>query len=165
MAEAGMAPLVPDVYAWASATTANVVDEKGFGWIMSELRSGVDLDSKFSFLAPENKKHALEQIAAVLGAIQAASLPEGVTKFGGGLKFDSDGHLVSGESPSMQNVKPAGTYANGELASCVPNSNGPPKAPSFRAGRKMALTPGSKRSWPASAQRKSSVVLMCTESA
>lgn len=111
MAEAGLAPLVLDVYAWASATTADVVDEKEFGLIMSEFRSGADLDSRFSSLAPENKKHVLEQIAAVLGAIQAACLPEGVTKFGGRLNFDSDGHIVSGKSPSIQDVEPAGTYA------------------------------------------------------
>ncbi|KAL1858090.1 hypothetical protein Daus18300_010091 [Diaporthe australafricana] len=111
MAKVGMAPLVPDIYAWASATTTDVVDQEGFGWIISELRSGVDLDSEFSSLALEDKKHVLEQIAAVVGAIQAASLPEGVTKFGGGLKYDSDGHIVSGESPCMQDVKPCGSYA------------------------------------------------------
>ncbi|KAK7696691.1 hypothetical protein SLS64_014308 [Diaporthe eres] len=111
MAKAGLAPLVPDVYAWAPGTTTDVVDEEGYGWIMSELRSGVDLDTEFSSLTPENKKHVLEQVAAIFGAIQAASLPQGVNKFGGGLKFDSDGHIVSGDSPSMQDVKPAGSYA------------------------------------------------------
>lgn len=111
MAEAGLAPLIPDVYAWAPAASTDVVDEEGFGWIMSEFRNGVDLDSEFTSLAPENKKQVLEQMAAILGTIQAASLPEGVTTFGGGLKFDSDGHIVSGESPSMQDVKPAGSYA------------------------------------------------------
>lgn len=111
MAESGLAPLIPDVYAWAPAASTDVIDEEGFGWIISEFRNGVDLDSEFASLAPENKKQVLEQMAAILGTIQAASLPEGVTKFGGGLKFDSDGHIVSGESPSMQDVKPVGSYA------------------------------------------------------
>ncbi|KAF9874042.1 Protein kinase-like domain protein [Colletotrichum karsti] len=111
MAKAGLPPLVPDVYAWAPATTTDEVDEKGFGWIMSEFRSGVDLGPEFSSLDVEDQKHVLEQMAAVLGAMQAADLPEGVTKFGGGLGFDSDGYIVSGESPSMQDVKPAGSYA------------------------------------------------------
>lgn len=111
MVNAELAPLVPDVYAWAPAATTDVVDEKGFGWIMPEFRIGVDLDSEFSSLALENKKDVMEQMAAVLGAIQVASLPEGVTKFGGGLKFDSNGHIVSGRSPFMQDVSPAGPYA------------------------------------------------------
>lgn len=113
MAKAGLDPLIPDVYAWAPGTTrtTDVVDEHEFGWIMSEFRVGVDLDTEFSSLGSENKKHVLEQMAAILGAIQAARLPEGVTGFGGGLKFDSDGRIVSGESPYMQDVKPAASYA------------------------------------------------------
>jgi hypothetical protein len=78
---------------------------------MSEYRSGVDLGPEFSSLELESQKHVFEQMAAVLGAIQASNLPEGVTKFGGGLKFDSNGEIVSGESPSFQDVKPAGSYA------------------------------------------------------
>lgn len=111
MAKAGLAPLVPDVYAWAPATTTDVVDEKGFGWIMSEFRSGVDLNLEFPTLSLEDKKQVLEQMATIFGAIQGASLPKGVTKFGGGLKFDSDGNIVSGESPSIQDVQPTGSYA------------------------------------------------------
>lgn len=111
MAKAGQAPLVPDVYAWAPTATAEAVDEEKFGWIMSELRGGVDLDSEFSSLSLEDKKDALKQMAAIFGAIQAASLPKGVTKFGGGLQFDSNGHIVSGESPYAQDLKPAGSYA------------------------------------------------------
>lgn len=111
LAKSGLPPLVPDVYAWAPAKTTEVVDEEGFGWTISEFRHGVDLDSVFSSLSPEDKKGVLEQIAAVFGAIQAASLPEVVTKFGGGLKFDSNGQIVSGEAPQTQDVKPAGSYA------------------------------------------------------
>lgn len=111
MAKAGLAPLVPNVYAWAPTATAEVVDEEQFGWIMSELRGGVDLDSEFSSLSLGDKKDVLKQMAVIFGAIQAASLPEGVTKFGGGLQFDSNGHIVGGEPPSAQDVKPAGSYA------------------------------------------------------
>ncbi|KAH8742627.1 hypothetical protein F5883DRAFT_63305 [Diaporthe sp. PMI_573] len=111
MAKAGLAPLIPDIYAWTPATTTDEADEKGFGWIMSEFRSGVDLGPEFSSLELESQKHVLEQIAGVLGAIQAVNLPEGVTKFGGGLIFDSNGCIVSGESPFMQDVRPAGSYA------------------------------------------------------
>jgi hypothetical protein len=83
MAQAGLVPLIPAIYAWASATITDAADEKCFGWTMSELRSGVDLDSEFSSLELEDKEQVLEQIAAVLAAIQAARLLEGVTKFGG----------------------------------------------------------------------------------
>ncbi|KAK2027852.1 hypothetical protein LX32DRAFT_428293 [Colletotrichum zoysiae] len=110
MAKGGLDPMVPYVYAWAPATTTDEVDEKGFGWIISEFRSGVDLGPEFSSLDVESQKHVFHQMAAVLGAMQIADLPEGVTKFGGGLKFDSNGHIVDGESPSMQDVKPAASY-------------------------------------------------------
>lgn len=114
LARAGMDPLVPDVFAWAPATAAAATGtggEDGFGWIMSEFRGGVDLDSVFPSLAPGDKESVLGQVAAVLGAIQSAGLPEGVTKFGGGLDFDCDGRIVSGAPPCVQDVKPAGSYA------------------------------------------------------
>ncbi|KAI3391383.1 hypothetical protein diail_7452 [Diaporthe ilicicola] len=111
MDDAGLAQLIPDVYAWAPATTTDKIDEKSFGWIMSEFRSGVDLGPEFPSLSLETQKYVLEQMAAVLAALQAVSLPEGVTTFGGGLKFDSNGYIVSGESPLMQDVKPTGLYA------------------------------------------------------
>jgi hypothetical protein len=75
---------------------------------MSELRSGVDLDSLFSSLELDDKKQVLEHIAAVLAAIQAARLPEGVTKFGG-LTFDSSGRIVSGKAPFLRR-NPVGSY-------------------------------------------------------
>ncbi|GKT63060.1 Protein kinase-like domain protein [Colletotrichum tofieldiae] len=111
MEKSGLDPLIPDVYAWAPATTTDQVNEEGFGWIMSEFRSGVDLGPEFSSLDMESQKHVLEQMAAVLGAMQAADLPQSVTKFGGGLKFDPNGAIVSGESSSMQDVRPTGSYA------------------------------------------------------
>jgi hypothetical protein len=35
MAQAGLAPLVPAIYAWASAANTDTADEKCFGWVMS----------------------------------------------------------------------------------------------------------------------------------
>jgi hypothetical protein len=118
MAQAGLAPLVPAIYAWAPATTTDAADEKCFGWTMSELRSGVDLDSEFSSLELEDKEQVLEQIAAVLAAIQAARLPEGVTKFGA-LTFDSSGRIVNGEAPFLKG-EPMGSYAEWRVAMLRP---------------------------------------------
>ncbi|KAJ0120414.1 Protein kinase-like domain protein [Diaporthe amygdali] len=133
MVNAGLAPLVPDVHSWAPAAITDVVDEKGFGWIIPEFRIGVDLDSEFSSLALENKKDVMEQMAAVLGAIQVASLPEGVTKFGGGLKVRLERahcertvavYAGSGESPIIRGWKSnsVATRIGTFLASCGPET-------------------------------------------
>jgi hypothetical protein len=114
MARAGLAPLIPAIYAWAPSTITDTVDEKDFGWIMSELRSGVDLDLEFSSLELEDKQRVLEQIAAFLAAMQMVQLPEGITKFGG-LTFDSSGQIVSGEAPLLKS-EPAGSYAEWRVA-------------------------------------------------
>ncbi len=106
--------MVPAVYAWAPATTTDTADEKCFGWIISELGSGVNLALEFSSLKFSDKKQVLEQIAAVLAAIQTARLPEGVTKFGG-LTFDSSGRIVSGESPLLKG-EPVGSYVEWTVA-------------------------------------------------
>ncbi|KAK2053901.1 hypothetical protein LY76DRAFT_638747 [Colletotrichum caudatum] len=129
MAKGGLDLLAPNVYAWAPPITSNKADEKGFGWIMSGFRSGVDLGPEFASLDVGSQKHVFHQMAAVLGAMQVADLPDGVTKFGGGLKFDSDGHIVNGESPSMQDVKPAGSYLEwrvGKLRSRLERAAGCP---------------------------------------
>ena len=81
---------------------------------MSELRRGVDPDSEFSSLELEDKELVQEQIAAVLAAIQASRLPEGVTKFGG-LTFDSSARIVSGEAPLLKG-EPVGSYAEWRVA-------------------------------------------------
>lgn len=69
----------------------------------------MDLDSEFPSLELEDKEQVLEQIAAVLAAVQAVRLPEGVTKFGG-LTFDSNGRIVSGEAP-LRKGEPVCSYA------------------------------------------------------
>ncbi|KAJ6447068.1 MFS multidrug transporter [Purpureocillium lavendulum] len=102
------------VYAWAPPTTTDVTNEKGFGWIMMEFRCGVDLDSEFPLLELKDKKQVLEQIAAILGAIQGARLPESVAKFGG-LAFNASGQIVSAEAP-LFNCQPVETYGEWRVA-------------------------------------------------
>ncbi|KJZ71760.1 hypothetical protein HIM_08845 [Hirsutella minnesotensis 3608] len=109
LVEAGLGPLVPAVYAWAPSPTTEVVNETGFGWIMSEWKSGIGLDSEFSSLGLEDKKQVLEQIAHILKAIQAVKIPESVERFGG-LTFDSDGRFISGEA-TLERGKPVDSYA------------------------------------------------------
>lgn len=105
-----MKQVVPDVYAWAPATTTDPANVEGFGWIISEFRDGVNMDSVFGELPHHHLMLALEQIKNVYEAVRLADLPEGVTKFGGGLKFDSEGQVVDGEAPIKHLVKPAGSY-------------------------------------------------------
>lgn len=109
MAHAGLPQLVPAIYAWMPTTITNAVNETSFGWIISELRSGVDLDSEFSSLKMQDKEQILEQMANVLKAIQTAELPEGATKFGG-VTFDSGGRIVSGQAP-LRKGEPVKSYA------------------------------------------------------
>lgn len=105
-----MEQVVPDVYAWAPATTTDPANEGGFGWIMSEFRGGVNLEEMFSEFPHDHLLRALEQVKNVYKAILLADLPAGVTKFGGGLKFDSKGQVVDGEAPIKHPMKPAGSY-------------------------------------------------------
>lgn len=109
MAQAGLPQLVPAIYAWMPTTITDTLDEKSFGWIISELRSGVDLDSEFSSLEMQDKEQVLEQMANVLKAIQTTKLPESATKFGG-LTFDSDGRIVNGQAP-LRKGDPVNSYA------------------------------------------------------
>lgn len=90
-------------------TITNAVNEKSFGWIISELRIGVDLDSEFSSLKMQDKEQIREQMANVLKAIETAELPEGATKFGG-VTFDSEGRIVSGQAP-LRAGEPVKSYA------------------------------------------------------
>lgn len=110
MDEAGMSPLIPAMYAWERPKSSDGSDETDFGWTMSEFKNGSDLDLEFPTLqTDEARQDVLEQIAAIVVAFQRVKLPRGVTKFGG-LKFDNDGAVVSGESP-MRKGPPASSYA------------------------------------------------------
>lgn len=101
LAATGLDPLVPDVYAWSAAKLDDKLNEKDFGWIISEFRSGVDLFTVFSDLAQDAKQEVMGQIAAAFAAIQAIKVPETVTKLGG-LKFNKNGQIVNGEAPFRQ---------------------------------------------------------------
>lgn len=115
MAQAKIAPLVPANYAWAPATSTDATaDENCYGWIISELRSGVDLDLEFSSLKFSEKVMVLDQIAAAFAAIQAVELPKGVTKFGA-LTYNPRGEIVSGEAAFLK-AKPQDSYAAWRLA-------------------------------------------------
>ncbi|EFY87951.1 hypothetical protein J3459_014936 [Metarhizium acridum] len=88
-------------------TITDTVNEKS-GWIISELRSGVGLDSEFSSLKMQDKEQVLEQMANVLKAIQTTKLPE--SAIFGGVTFDSDGRIVSGQAP-LRKGEPVKSYA------------------------------------------------------
>ena len=137
MRQAGLPPLVPAIYAWAPATTPDATDEENFGWIMSELRDGVDLDSEFSSLELEVKEQVLEQIAAILGAIQAARLPPSVTKFGG-LKFDSSRQIVCGEAPLWKG-EPLGSYGEWRVAKLRTQLEQAAKSPVIQGWKKNGV--------------------------
>ncbi|OAQ61058.1 protein kinase-like domain [Pochonia chlamydosporia 170] len=112
MAEAGVEALVPVVYAWTPTTDAKA--EEGFGWIMSELKHGVDLNTVFPSLPLEDKVPILEQFATVLKTIQTARIPDSAKMYGG-LTFDSSGMIVSGQS-SVYKSDPVATYAEFRLS-------------------------------------------------
>lgn len=101
LAAARLDPLIPDVYAWAPASLTDEIREKNFGWIISEFRAGVDLNTVFPDLANDAREKVLKQIAAAFAAIQAVKLPETVTKFGG-IAFNKQGQIISAEAPFRQ---------------------------------------------------------------
>lgn len=110
MAMSGLPSLLPAIYAWQPATTAAAADERCYGWTMSALCRGVDLDTHFAALAFADKGAVLDQIAAVLAAIQAVRLPDTVTGFGA-LTYDAaSGAIVSGEA-ALAKAPPQPSYA------------------------------------------------------
>ncbi|KJR87607.1 uncharacterized protein SPSK_01776 [Sporothrix schenckii 1099-18] len=115
MVQAKIASLVPAIYAWAPATSTDAnADESCYGWTMSELMRGIDLDLEFASLKFTDKVIVLGQIAAAFSAIQAARLPEGVTGFGG-LTFNSSGEIVSGEAAFLKS-SPQDSYTGWKQA-------------------------------------------------
>lgn len=94
---AGLGRLVPDIYAWAPPTSLESTEEKHFGWIISEYKNGSDLDKCFPTLSNEKQTEAVAEMAAILWALQNATLPLSVTQVGG-ITFDETGTMVSGKS-------------------------------------------------------------------
>lgn len=102
-----------NIYAWASVAAAEKV---GYGWIISEFRDGVDLDTQLSSLETDERQAVLEQMAAILAGIQRAELPQGANMFAG-LTFGEDGAIVSGQAPQhMGDGKLVETYAGRRLS-------------------------------------------------
>lgn len=108
LGEIGLSALIPNIYAWAAPAKLDSKKEEDFGWMITELKPGVDLDTVFPTLEIQHKENVLENIAKIFAAIQKAKLPVGVNKFGG-LTVDSNGVIVSGEA-TLRLAKPADSY-------------------------------------------------------
>lgn len=105
--KAGVAPVVPAVYAWAPKRHGE--HEEDFGWVVTEFKSGSDLDGQFPTLSLDDRVSVLGQIADVLAAIQQAKIPDGAIEYGA-LTF-VDGKIVSGQMTLMEGG-PWGTYSD-----------------------------------------------------
>ncbi|KAI0129734.1 hypothetical protein BJ170DRAFT_719732 [Xylariales sp. AK1849] len=97
---AGLPSLVPDVYAWERCRHEEVPSEIGFGWTISEFKTGSDLDGEFPGLSLDEKKQVIKQIADIFTALQRARLPQGVTQFGA-LTINDAGDIVNGQMPLL----------------------------------------------------------------
>ncbi|KAI2463779.1 hypothetical protein F4781DRAFT_426085 [Annulohypoxylon bovei var. microspora] len=114
---AGLPPVVPAVYAWASCRYPDVPGEAGFGWTMSEFKPGSDLDAHFPSLALDDATDAIRQLARIFAAIQSAKIPETVTKFGA-LTVDGSGVIRGGQPPLLKGG-PFDSYAEFLTASSL----------------------------------------------
>lgn len=97
----GLDSVVPAVYAWMPCKYPKIPNETGFGWAISEFKTGTDLDGQFPSLSLEDGKNALEQIADILTTIQRVKLFSGVTNFGA-LTLSDRGVIVSGQMPLLK---------------------------------------------------------------
>ncbi|KAG9228693.1 kinase-like domain-containing protein [Amylocarpus encephaloides] len=80
--------LIPNTYAWRPSV-------EGYGWILQEYMTGVQLDKEIPGLDRDLKQGILYQIADVFKLIQSYSLPESVKGYGG-LTFNAFGEIVTG---------------------------------------------------------------------
>ncbi|KAK8094983.1 Protein kinase-like domain [Apiospora hydei] len=106
---AGLAPVVPAVFAWAPNRFPDVAGEAGFGWTMAEFKPGADLDAQFPTLDRDAVNAVLEQLADLVVAVQRVDLPSGAARFGA-LTIDAQGAIVSGQMPLLKGG-PWDTYA------------------------------------------------------
>ncbi|KAJ4307572.1 hypothetical protein N0V84_012635 [Fusarium piperis] len=82
--------IVPAVYGWGSAS-------KSQGWILMEFMSGAPLDAILPTLVSYNdKKRAIEQVAAIFRGLQTFELPSTIQGFGG-FNFDDEGNIVAAQ--------------------------------------------------------------------
>lgn len=87
--------IVPRIYGWGSAAA-----EAAQGWILQEFMPGIGVDQPFSQQDLEQKKALLAQMAKIVKALQAYSLPSTITGYGG-LTFNEGGEIVSAAMPTV----------------------------------------------------------------
>lgn len=103
-----MADIVPAIYAWEPfADPSPDADEASSGWTLIEHRPGSNLDGHFSQLEPDDQHAVMDQIAAILTAVQSIQLPAGVTSLGG-LTIASDGTTATGQ----RSLLPGGPWSS-----------------------------------------------------
>ncbi|KAM7203173.1 hypothetical protein V8F20_004115 [Naviculisporaceae sp. PSN 640] len=93
--------IIPAVYAWAPYigsidTSSDPNIEERFGYIITEFKPGVDLDSVFWSLSLKTKKSVLGQMADLLYAVQNVQLPETTADKFGGVTINGERNIVAG---------------------------------------------------------------------
>ncbi|OTA67279.1 hypothetical protein K449DRAFT_419927 [Hypoxylon sp. EC38] len=126
----GLPSVVPAVYAWAPCRYPDVPGEAGFGWTMTEFKTGSDLDAEFPSLALDDAIDAIQQLASIFAATQGAEFPETVTKFGA-LTLDDQGVIRSGQPPLLK-TGPFDTYAELWVAKLQTQLSESDKSPLFK---------------------------------
>ncbi len=109
---AGLPPVVPAVFAWAAPKSLDLenMDEANLGWVVTEYKTGADLDGQFPSLAAEDQESVLSQLAGIFAAVQQAVIPPLARQFGG-LAFDDKGNIVSAQM-AMMHAGPFKSYAD-----------------------------------------------------
>ncbi|KAH7125377.1 kinase-like domain-containing protein [Dendryphion nanum] len=83
--------IVPQIYAWSSATSSD------YGWTLQQLMPGKHLDRDWDSTgayARVGQRVMLAQIASIVKALQDYELPESIVGFGD-VEFDDGGRIVS----------------------------------------------------------------------
>ncbi|KAI9146891.1 hypothetical protein HJFPF1_13461 [Paramyrothecium foliicola] len=106
----GLESLVPAVYAWARCRFPKIADESGFGWTISEFKTGSDLDGQFPSLSLDEAKGVLDQLADIFTAVQRTKMPPLATKFGA-LTINTNGDISNGQMPLLPG-EPWDTYVD-----------------------------------------------------
>lgn len=93
----GLGSLVPSIYAWAPTKYPQVRDESGFGWTISEFKTGDDLDSQFEEMDEDHALDAVQQLAKIFTLMQSTEVSHFASNFGG-LSIDKRGYIFSAQS-------------------------------------------------------------------
>lgn len=100
--------IIPAIYAWEPYRPSTIPEEAGFGWTMCEYMPGTNLDEPFAGMGLPEKLAVVEQVAEVLAAVQNTTLPPQLKGHLGGLTFDDQGEIVSGQ----MSILPGGPWRN-----------------------------------------------------